>query len=132
MVVDIFDPSTREAEAGRFEASLVYTMSSRTASAIYRNRIRQKKGVDTLNVSRVRSHLKNTLCSLTLKLHNSRKQASHFTDAKIGVSEILNTCLGVRQVLLPACVVVLWLKFYGGDSMSLGGHWDPGTYTDQP
>jgi hypothetical protein len=38
-VILIFNPSTREAEAGRFEfeVSLVYKVSSRTARAIQRN-----------------------------------------------------------------------------------------------
>jgi hypothetical protein len=48
MVANAFNPSTREAEAGRFlsfEASLVYKVSSRTARAIQRNPVlkNQKK-----------------------------------------------------------------------------------------
>jgi hypothetical protein len=39
VVAHAFNPSTREAEAGRseFEASLVYKVSSRTARAVQRN-----------------------------------------------------------------------------------------------
>jgi hypothetical protein len=37
MVVHAFNPSTWEAEAGEFEASLVYRVSSRTAKATQRN-----------------------------------------------------------------------------------------------
>jgi hypothetical protein len=37
VVAHAFNPSTWEAEAGRFEASLVYKVSSRTARAIQRN-----------------------------------------------------------------------------------------------
>jgi hypothetical protein len=39
MVAHVFDPSTREAEAGEFEfkASLLYRVSSRTARATQRN-----------------------------------------------------------------------------------------------
>jgi hypothetical protein len=49
VVVHAFNPSTQEAEAGRFlmfEASLVYKVSSRTARAIQRNPVskNQKKG----------------------------------------------------------------------------------------
>ena len=42
MVAHAFNPSTREAEAGRFfefEASLVYKVSSSTAKAIQRNTV---------------------------------------------------------------------------------------------
>jgi hypothetical protein len=37
-----FNPSTQEAEAGEFEASLVYKVSSRTARAIQRNPVSNK------------------------------------------------------------------------------------------
>jgi hypothetical protein len=45
VVVHAFNPSTREAEAGRFEfkANLVYRVSSRTARAIQRNHVSKKK-----------------------------------------------------------------------------------------
>ena len=45
MVVHVFNPSTREAEAGRFsefEASLVYRVSSRTARTTQRNPVSNK------------------------------------------------------------------------------------------
>jgi hypothetical protein len=42
-VAHAFKPSTREAEAGRFEASLVYEVSFRTARAIQRNPVSKKK-----------------------------------------------------------------------------------------
>jgi hypothetical protein len=50
VVAHAFNPSTWEAEAGggrwisEFEASLVYKMSSRTARAIQRNPVLEKKG----------------------------------------------------------------------------------------
>jgi hypothetical protein len=37
VVAHTFNPSTREAEAGRFLASLIYRVSSRTARDIQRN-----------------------------------------------------------------------------------------------
>ena len=47
MVVHTFNPSTWEAETGRFlsefKASLVYKVSSRTARAIQRNPVLKKK-----------------------------------------------------------------------------------------
>jgi hypothetical protein len=47
VVADAFNPSTREAEAGRriseFKASLVYRVSSRTARATQRNPVSKKK-----------------------------------------------------------------------------------------
>jgi hypothetical protein len=45
VVAHAFNPSTREAEAeaGRFEASLVYNVSSRTARAIQRNPVSKNK-----------------------------------------------------------------------------------------
>jgi hypothetical protein len=46
VVVHAFNPSTREAEAGRFlefEASLVYKVSSKTARVIQRNPVSKKK-----------------------------------------------------------------------------------------
>jgi hypothetical protein len=47
MVAHAFNPSTREAEAGRwiseFEGSLVYKVSSRTARATQRNPVSKKK-----------------------------------------------------------------------------------------
>ena len=45
MVVHTFDPRTQEAEAGgsEFEASLVYTVSSKTAKATQRNPVLKKK-----------------------------------------------------------------------------------------
>jgi hypothetical protein len=47
VVAHVFNPSTWEAEAGRwiseFEASLVYRVSSRTARAIQRNPISKDK-----------------------------------------------------------------------------------------
>jgi hypothetical protein len=46
VVAHVFNPSTREAEAGRiseFEASLVYKVSSRTARAIQRNPVSKNK-----------------------------------------------------------------------------------------
>jgi hypothetical protein len=45
VVAHAFNPSTQEAEAGGFdfEASLFYKVSSRTARAIWRNRLKKKK-----------------------------------------------------------------------------------------
>jgi hypothetical protein len=48
VVAHAFNPSTREAEAGgflslRFEASLVYKVSARTARATQRNPVSEKK-----------------------------------------------------------------------------------------
>jgi hypothetical protein len=43
VVAHAFNPSTREAEAGEFEATLVYRVSSRTARAIQRNPVSTNK-----------------------------------------------------------------------------------------
>jgi hypothetical protein len=43
VVAHAFRPSTREAETGEFEASLVYKVSSRTARAIQRNPVSKNK-----------------------------------------------------------------------------------------
>jgi hypothetical protein len=43
VVAHAFSPSTREAEAGGFLASLVYKVSSRTAKAIQRNPVSKNK-----------------------------------------------------------------------------------------
>jgi hypothetical protein len=42
VVAHTFNPSTGEAEAGGFETSLVYKVSSRTARAIQRNPVSKK------------------------------------------------------------------------------------------
>jgi hypothetical protein len=49
VVAHTFNPSTQEAEAGRFEfeASLVYKVSSRTARAIQRNPTLKKQKTKT-------------------------------------------------------------------------------------
>ena len=47
MVAHAFNPSTRGGRGGQiseFKASLVYTVSSRTARAIHRNPVTKKKG----------------------------------------------------------------------------------------
>jgi hypothetical protein len=41
-VAHAFNPSTQEAEAGEFKASLVYRVSSRTARATQRNPVSKK------------------------------------------------------------------------------------------
>ena len=54
MVAHIFNPSTREVEAGRFlnfEASLGYRVSSRTARAIRRNPVSKKQNKTTTTKS---------------------------------------------------------------------------------
>jgi hypothetical protein len=43
MVAHAFNPSTQEAEAGRFLASLVYRVSCRTARATQRNPVSKNK-----------------------------------------------------------------------------------------
>jgi hypothetical protein len=45
VVVHTFNPSTREAEAGELETSLIYKVSSRTARATQKNPVSKKKKI---------------------------------------------------------------------------------------
>ena len=71
MVAHPFNPSTWEAEAGRFlssEASLVYRMSSRTSRATQRNPVLKKQKEKKRERERLRlSQRKN----MYLKMHSS-------------------------------------------------------------
>jgi hypothetical protein len=75
VVAHAFNPSTQEAKAGEFKASLVYKASSRTARAIEKLCLQNNKTAEStgLNIKNIFSYidLEGNLGYLRVQLHNS-------------------------------------------------------------
>jgi hypothetical protein len=85
-----FDPSTREAEAGRseFKASLVYRVSSRTARAIQRNTVSGRKVICFPNQAPT---MFSQLCTHLWAIAHLEKLVSSFEGSLLLPAYILET-----------------------------------------
>jgi hypothetical protein len=104
VVVCTFNPSTWEAEAGRFEfeASLVYRVSSRTARAIQRNPVsKQNKQNKTKQNKKQKGGVKNVKMSII-------KTMGSISNHKDSGSKEWELCGGVQEStgLITSCAII--------------------------